>query len=89
MPDSIFADGMLDANVSHGVVRINLGQAGPEGKVAPAGQLIMPLAQVPSLINGLVQLMKQVEARMKEAQASQQPTAAEPTAAMPSTFRFS
>lgn len=71
MPDvrTIFADGILDASVTHGVARLTLAQTGPEGKPVPAGQLIMPLSQLPAFTNGLVGLLKQLEAKIKEAQA--------------------
>ena len=45
MPDvrTIFADGILDASVTHGVARLTLAQTGPDGKPVAAGQLVMPL----------------------------------------------
>jgi hypothetical protein len=100
MPDvrTIFADGILDASVTHGVARLTLAQTGPEGKPMAAGQLVMPLSQLPVFTNGLVGLLKQLEAKMKEAQAQQpaggsaQPAAvangAEPSS-VPGAFRFS
>lgn len=101
MPDvqTIFADGILDASVTHGVARLTLAQTGPEGKPMPAGQLVMPLSQLPGFANGLVTLLKQLEAKMKEAQAQQQgggsaqPAAAAPASEAPpvpgGAFRFS
>jgi hypothetical protein len=67
---TLFADGMQDAAVTHGVVRITLAQSGPDGKPLPAGKLIMPLVQLPAFANGLVGLLRQVESKMKEAQAA-------------------
>ncbi|MBW8268545.1 hypothetical protein [Caldovatus aquaticus] len=92
----LFADGMLDASVVHGVVRITLAQSGAEGKPTPVGQLCVPLVQLPALANGLIALLRQVEARAREAQQRQvQEPAAAPEgedAAMPApppgTFRF-
>jgi hypothetical protein len=103
MPDvhTIFADGILDASVSHGVARLTLAQTGPDAKPMPAGQLVMPLSQLPGFANGLAMLLKQLEAKMKEAQAQQagggggsaQPagaaTGAEPAAVPGGAFRFS
>jgi hypothetical protein len=96
---TIFADGILDASVTHGVARLTLAQTGPEGKPLPAGQLVMPLSQLPAFTNGLVGLLKQIEAKVKEAQAQQQPGAgpaapavangAEPPPSVPGAFRFS
>ena len=67
MPDvrTIFADGILDASVTHGVARLTLAQTGPDGKPMAAGQLVMPLSQLPVFTNGLVGLLKQLEAKMK------------------------
>src|SRR3712207_7591995 len=42
------ADGILDASVTHGVARLTLAQTGPEGKPVAAGQLVMPLSQLPT-----------------------------------------
>jgi hypothetical protein len=86
---TIFADGILDASVTHGVARLTLAQTGPDGKPVAAGQLVMPLVQLPALANGIMCLLKQIESRMKEAQA-QQPgnAAAEAPAAIPGAFRF-
>jgi hypothetical protein len=73
---SLFADGMMEASVTHGVVRITLAQAGSDGKPHPAGQLVMPLVQLPAFANGLLNLLRQVESRIKESQAQQNPAAA-------------
>ena len=73
MPDSrtIFADGMMEASVTYGVARLTLAQTGPDGKPVPAGQLVMPLVQLPAFANGLLGLLRQIESRVKEAQAQQ------------------
>ena len=83
----LFADGILDASVTAGVARLTLAQTGPDGKPVAAGQLIVPLMQMPTMINGMANLLKQVEAKMREQQAQQQQTGAtEP--APPAAFRF-
>jgi len=101
MPDfrTIFADGILDASVTHGVARLTLAQSGGEGKPVAAGQLVMPLSQLPTFANGIIALLKQIEAKqieakMKEAQAQgggtgdgQATGAAEPSS-VPGAFRF-
>ena len=98
MPDvrTIFADGILDASVTHGVARLTLAQTGPEGKPVAAGQLVMPLSQLPAFTNGLVGLLKQLEAKIKEAQAQASGAAAPGTGNGPEAapvpggaFRFS
>jgi len=95
MPDArtIFADGVLEASVTHGVARLTLAQAGPDGKPVPAGQLVMPLVQLPSFANGLLSLLRQVENRVKEAQekAPSGPQAndgQEAAPSVPGAFRF-
>ena len=65
---TLFADGMLDASVTHGVVRITLAQAGADGKPQPAGRLVMPLVQLPAFANGLIGLLRQVETKLKDTQ---------------------
>lgn len=102
MPDSrttIFADGLLDASVTHGVARLTLAQTGPDGKPVASGQLIVPLVQLPGIANGLMGLLRQVETRLKEVQQQQaaaagrigpaegEAAAAEPTS-VPGAFRF-
>lgn len=65
---TLFADGMMEANVTHGVVRITLAQAGADGKPQAAGKLVMPLVQLPAFANSLIGLLRQVESKLKEAQ---------------------
>ena len=102
MPDvrTIFADGILDASVTHGVARLTLAQTGPEGNPVAAGQLVMPLSQLPNFTNGLVGLLRQIEAKVKENQAQQSPgggsagpaaaesTGSEAPPSVPGAFRF-
>ncbi len=94
---TIFADGILDANVTYGVARLTLAQSGPDGKPIPAGQLAIPLMQLPAFANGLLNLLKQVETRVKEQQAQGgqagapaggQGTAPGAAEGVPSSFRF-
>ena len=86
---TLFCDGILDGSVTSGVARLTLAQTGADGKPFAAGQLIVPLVQLPAVVNGLAGLLKQVETRMREQQA-QQPAAVEAPAAPPasSAFRF-
>lgn len=84
----IFADGLMDAAVTNGVVRMTLAQQASDGKPLPAGQLLMPLGQLPHFANALVTLLKQIEQRVKEQQPQGAPPAEEPAAAVPGAFRF-
>ncbi len=90
----MFCDGIIEANVLNGVVRITLGQAGPDGKPAPCGQIVLPLTQLPGTANAMVALVRQIQDKMKEAAGKQQNAAggieAGPaTPEMPSAFKFS
>jgi hypothetical protein len=84
----LFCDGILDGSVTSGVARLTLAQTGADGKPFAAGQLIVPLVQLPAVVNGLAGLLKQVEARMREQQS--QPPVAEAAGSAPpaSAFRF-
>jgi hypothetical protein len=77
---TIFADGLLDASVQHGVVRLTLGRLGADNKPVPAGLLVVPLVQLAALTQGMGRLMQQIEAKIKEA--------APPTETAPDSFTF-
>jgi hypothetical protein len=89
---TIFADGILDASVTYGVARLTLAQTGPDGKPVAVGQLVMPVMQLPGFANGIMGLLKQIEAKVKEQQAQQGANggdaAGEATASVPGAFRF-
>ena len=87
----IFSDGIIDAQVRHGVARFTLGQTGTDGQLAPAGQLVLPLTQLPNLIGSITRLLQELEARARKAQQQQQGTAAaaEPAPPAGGAFRFS
>jgi hypothetical protein len=83
---TIFADGIMDASVTYGVARLTMAQTSADGKPIPAGQLVVPLVQLPAMANSLLGLLKQVEARMKEQQANA--PAAPDAPSVPGAFRF-
>ncbi len=90
-----FTDGIIDASVHHGVVRITLGRVAEDGKPAPVGHLMVPLVQLPGVSNSLVALLRQIETRIKEAQQAQgapNGTTASPAGAasdsIPGSFTF-
>ena len=84
---TLFADGILDGSVTHGVARLTLAQTGPDGKPVPCGLLVVPLAQLPAMANSLLNMLKQVESKMKEQQQVASPAAAEGPS-VPGSFRF-
>ena len=78
---TIFADGLLDASVQHGVVRLTLGRLGADNKPVPAGLLVLPLVQLAALTQGMGRLMQQIDAKIKE-------TAPQGSEAAPDSFTF-
>ncbi|MCQ4160759.1 hypothetical protein NON00_12560 [Roseomonas sp. GC11] len=92
MPDQpvFFADGILEASVNYGVTRITLAQTGPDGKPVPCGQLMIPVVQMPAFANGVLALLKQIDAKVKQAQQAAAPAEPPPAATpVPGSFRFS
>jgi hypothetical protein len=94
MPDepTVFADGILDANVNFGVARLTLAQTRGDGTPLPCGQLVIPVVQLPAFVNGMLTLVKQIEAKVKQNQAQQgtaAPAQQDDDAAVPGAFRFS
>lgn len=84
---TIFADGVTEAQVAHGVARITLAMTGGDGKAVPCAMLCVPITQLPGLVNGMGNLLKQIEDRVK-AQAQQQPPAATDAEAAPAPGAF-
>jgi hypothetical protein len=84
---TIFADGVLEATVRHGVARLTLAVQGGDGKPDATGLLVVPLAQLPALAGSLNRLLREVEAKTLAAQAGA-PAAEEPPTELPTAFRF-
>jgi hypothetical protein len=82
----LFADGISEVQVANGVARFGLvtAPAQKDGAPNPAGQLVIPLTQVPMVARVLVDLVRQIEQRTKAAQPEAQVPAPEP-----GSFRFS
>lgn len=80
----VFADGIKDAHVANGVVRLTLAMLGGDGKPAASGVIVLPLTQLAGFANGVVALTRQVEAKVREAQAGQKTDPAQGESA----FRF-
>ncbi|MBR0669803.1 hypothetical protein [Neoroseomonas soli] len=85
---TVFADGVIEAQVAHGVARITLATTGSDGKAIPCATLCVPVTQLPALVNGMGNLLKQIEDRVR-AQVQQQ-QAVQPADADSTTgaFRF-
>ena len=50
---TVFADGVTDAQVAHGVARITLAVTGSDGKAQPCATLCVPITQLPAMVNGM------------------------------------
>ena len=89
---TIFADAVTDAVVAHGVARLSLAMTGPDGKPSAVGTLCVPVMQLPSLVNGLGNLIQQLQAKAREVQQQQakpvQATTEPNTGAADAAFRF-
>ena len=86
----IFADGVIEAQVAHGVARITLAVTGSDGKAVASGTLFVPITQLPGLANGMGNLLKQIEERVRaQVPPPAQPEAAAAEASAPAgAFRF-
>ncbi|MBP0463234.1 hypothetical protein J5Y09_04870 [Roseomonas sp. PWR1] len=69
---TLFADGVIEAQVAHGVARITLAMTGGDGKAVPCGMLCVPVTQLPALVNGMGNLLRQIEERVRAQVAQQQ-----------------
>ena len=87
---TIFADGVIEAQVAHGVARVTLAVTGSDGKAVPCATLCVPVTQLPAMVNGMGNLLKQIEDRVRAqvAQQQQTPTAAADSAPAAGAFRF-
>ena len=82
---TIFADGVIEAQVAHGVARVTLAVTGADGKAVPCATLCVPVTQLPAMVNGMGNLLKQIEERRRRLEAEGLFTAARkrPLPAMP------
>ncbi|WP_137124333.1 hypothetical protein [Roseomonas sp. HF4] len=76
---TVFADGVIEAQVAHGVARITLAVTGSDNTAQPCATLCVPVTQMPALVNGMANLLRQIEERVR-AQVQQQQAAAQPSA---------
>ena len=94
IPNTLFADGVIDVHVANGVARITLGATTGqhEQKPMPSGVLIVPVVQLPVFARVFGEVTRQIEQRAKDAMAQAKAEAgAEATPAADGTagaFRF-
>jgi hypothetical protein len=86
---TLFADGVLEASIRHGVARLKLAVQDGDGKPSPSGLLVIPLAQLPGVAGTITRLLREVEAKAREAQAAAPAAGGEATPdEPPAAFRF-
>lgn len=91
---TVFCDGVIEAQIAHGVARIALAVTGGDGKAVPCATLCVPVTQLPALVNGMANLLRQVEDRVRaqatqqQAQVQQQQAAPAAGDAQAGAFRF-
>ena len=90
---TIFADAVTEVVIAHGVARLSLGMAGPEGQMQNVATLCIPVMQLPTIASGLNSLLQQMQAKAREAQQAQarpaEGQAQANAAAADAAFRFS
>lgn len=71
IPNTLFADGVIDVHVANGVARITLGASTgqQEQRPVPSGVLIVPVVQLPVFARVFGEVTRQIEQRAKEAVA--------------------
>ena len=71
IPNTLFADGVIDIHVANGVARITLGTTTgqQEQKPMPSGVLIVPVVQLPVFARVFGEVTRQIEQRAKDAMA--------------------
>jgi hypothetical protein len=86
-----FADGVTEAQVANGVARITLAVSGSDGKAVPSATLCIPVTQLPGFVNGMGNLVKQIEERVRAQMQQKQAPSAAPGAEAPQAggaFKF-
>lgn len=87
----VFADAITDVIVSNGVVRLTLAMNAADARPTPVAVLCVPVTQLPAIVNGLGNLMQQLQEKVRAAQQAAQPSglgAPDSIAAADAAFRF-
>ena len=71
----ILVDGITNISLHSGIVRIECASVGPDGKQHASGTLIIPGAVAGPVLQALIKGMQELEKKLREQQAQQQPTA--------------
>ncbi|MCR0985497.1 hypothetical protein [Roseomonas populi] len=94
MPElpTLFADGVTEATVRYGVARLTMAVQDGKGQPAGTGILVVPLTQLPAVVGAMTRLLREVEAKAREAGAPAPQAPAAPAAPIeepqPEAFRF-
>jgi hypothetical protein len=72
----ILMDGVKSITLHNGVLRVDCIAAGPNAEERPSGTLLIPANQVSNVVTALVNAVKELDKRVREAAAqTQQPPA--------------
>ncbi len=85
---TLFADGVVEATVRHGVARFTLAVQDGKGQPVPTGLLAIPLNQMPAIAGAMNRLMREVEAKARENAGAVPAPAPEAPPQEPEAFRF-
>jgi hypothetical protein len=70
----ILIDSLKTVGFHNGILRIECVQAGPNGEERPSGTLLIPGNQAAQVLQALVGATQELDKRLREAAAQQQPT---------------
>jgi hypothetical protein len=71
----IFIDRLAHVGFYNGVLRIECSEAGANGQERPSGTLLIPGNQAGQVLQSLVRAAQELEKKVREQAAQQQPTA--------------
>ena len=72
----ILIDVITNITFHNGVVRVECGTVGPDGKANPSGSLLIPAPVTGQVLQALITGMQELEKKIREAQVQQQQPAA-------------
>jgi hypothetical protein len=71
----VFVDRISHVGFYNNVLRIECLEAAPNGQERPSGTLLIPANQAAHVLQSLVKAAQELEKKLREQQAQQQPTA--------------
>ena len=71
----ILVDAITNISLHSGIIRVQCATIGFDGKLQPSGTLVIPGAVAGKVLQTLISGAQELEKKMREQQAQQQPTA--------------